>query len=375
MRKIFVITWLRLKDIFKTPSAWVMMLVMPLIFSIIFGGVSGGSERNKPVVNIVGGKDEASRQIVELLKANDQYKWVESSESKAKENIRAQEAAAAVIVPADLIERIEAKEPLFDVVVQRKGQEYTALYPYVEGAARTVFQSYSATSQIDSTQFPALLESVAASEGVTIEKEIVQKDEGTGEAGGLLSVGFTIMFMMFGISGAASAILDERAAGTWPRLLVTPATKAQIMIGYLLSYFIMGWIQLAVLMTGMKLIFGANWGNLAYFIPFASLAILSIVGFGLMMAGLVKTRQQAGAVSAVLIVSTCMLGGVYWPLDIVPEMMRQIAKAVPQSWMMTGFREIISGSLYSPAMVQAVLALIGFSAVFFIIGLKKMKFR
>ena len=76
----------------------------------------------------------------------------------------------------------------------------------------------------------------------------------------------------------------------------------------------------------------------------------------------------------VLIVSTCMLGGVYWPLDIVPEFMQLLAKVVPQSWMITGFREIISGSLYTPAIQNAVLVLIGFSFIFFAIGLKKIKF-
>jgi ABC-2 type transport system permease protein len=117
-----------------------------------------------------------------------------------------------------------------------------------------------------------------------------------------------------------------------------------MMVGYLLSYFLMGWMQMLVLMFAMSTLFGAVWGNLAYFIPFTSIVILTIVGFGLMMAGLVKTSQQAGALSAVLIVSSCMLGGVYWPLEIVPDFMQQIAKAVPQSWMMAGIQEIISGS-------------------------------
>ncbi|MEH7272988.1 hypothetical protein V7125_05075 [Neobacillus vireti] len=45
-------------------------------------------------------------------------------------------------------------------------------------------------------------------------------------------------------------------------------------------------------------------------------------------------------------VSTCMLGGVYWSIELVPEFMRKIALAVPRSWAMSGFKEIISGSLF-----------------------------
>jgi ABC-2 type transport system permease protein len=110
-------------------------------------------------------------------------------------------------------------------------------------------------------------------------------------------------------------------------------------------------------------------------IPFASLVILSVVGFGLMIAGLVKTKQQASAISAVLIVSTCMLGGVYWPIDVVPDIMQKIALGVPQSWAMSGFKEIISGSLHSATLVKDTLALVGFSALFFFIGLRGIKFE
>lgn len=157
-------------------------------------------------------------------------------------------------------------------------------------------------------------------------------------------------------------------------LLTSPTSKGQVMIGYLFSYFMMGAIQLFVLMVVMNLIYGSMWGNLIYFVPFAALVILTIVGFGLMMASIVKTRQQASALSAVLIVSTCMLGGVYWPLEIVPEFMQQIAKAVPQSWMITGFREIVSGSLYIPAIRNSTVVLLGISLLFFAIGLRKMKY-
>lgn len=137
----------------------------------------------------------------------------------------------------------------------------------------------------------------------------------------------------------------------------------------------MGWIQLAVLMVVMNILFDTTWGNLANLIPFASLVILTVVGFGLMIAGLVKTKQQASAISAVLIVSTCMLGGVYWPIDFVPELMQKLALAVPQSWAMSGFKEIISGSLHFETLLKDTLALLGFSCLFFFIGLRGIKFE
>jgi ABC-2 type transport system permease protein len=208
-----------------------------------------------------------------------------------------------------------------------------------------------------------------------VDQQILQKDANNQVAVNLMFVGFAIMFMMFGLSGAASTILDERTGGTWGRLMITPASKLQIILGYLLSYFLMGWIQFAVLMVAMNLMFDSTWGKLTYLIPFASLVIVCVVGFGLMIAGIVKTKQQAMAISAVLIVSTCMLGGLYWPIDIVPEVMQKIAQGVPQSWAMSGFKEIVSGSLHFGTLMKDTVALCGFTALFFIIGLRGIKFE
>lgn len=374
MRKVLTITKLHLKMMFKTPAGIVLMFVMPLVFSAIFGGMAGGDSTNKPLVLVVADKSELSRQTVQLLKENTQYKWQETTEKKAKEMVKEQDAIAAVLVNKDISMQIKNKLPLFEVVNLRETQEYITLHSYLESAAGTIIQSYQFAANIDVEKFPELLSNVNEREGVKVEKEIIQKDGDQKENVSLMTIGFTIMFMMFGISGASSTILDERKAGTWQRLLTTPATKGQILAGYLLSYFLMAWVQLLVLMVAMTLIFDAVWGNLAYFIPFASLIILTVVGFGMMIAGLVKTSQQAGALSAVVIVSTCMLGGLYWPIEIVPEVMQKIALGVPQSWMMDGLREIISGSLHTPTLIQSTLVLLGFCVIFFSIGLKKIKF-
>ncbi|WML42167.1 ABC transporter permease [Neobacillus sp. OS1-2] len=375
MRKIWTILMLHLKEFFKSPGVLVLMFVMPALFSWIFGGMTINSGQNKPVVNVVAGNAEVSQKILTLLKADHHYEWKKTTKQQAKKNVSAQDAIAAVVISTDVEQRIIEKKPLFDIIVQRKTENYLALSSHLEGTAGLVVRSYQTTSKLEKDAFPKVLAAVANNKGVQVEKQIIQKDAKTNVDINLMFVGFAIMFMMFGLSGAASTILDERTGGTWGRLIVSPASKVQIILGYLLAYFFMGWIQLAVLMVTMNLMFDTTWGNLFYMIPYASLVILCIVGFGLMMAGLVKTKQQASAVSAVLIVSTCMLGGVYWPIDVVPDFMQKIALGVPQTWAMAGFKEIISGSLHAGTIIKDTAALLGFSALFFLIGLRGMKFE
>jgi ABC-2 type transport system permease protein len=375
MRKTWTILILHLKKFFKSPGAIVLMFVMPALFSYIFGGMSVKSLETKPLVNVVVNEGEYSSEVYKLLVKNDQYTWKKASLKQAKENVSEQDAIAAVVIPSDLGQRMAEKQPLFDVVIQRKTEQYYALNPYLQGTAGLILRSYQTAELSEGASFPALLEAVTVNKGVKVEKQIIQKEQNQTADINLMFVGFAIMFMMFGLSGAASTILDERIGGTWGRLMITPATRVQIILGYILSYFLMGWIQLGVLMVAMSLMFDIGWGNLAYLIPFASLVILMVVGFCLMIAGLVKTKQQASAIGAVLIVSTCMLGGVYWPIDIMPEFMQTIALGVPQSWAMSGFKEIVSGSLHAVSIWKDAAALLGFSLLFFFLGLRGIKFE
>lgn len=376
MRKIWTILSLHLKEFFKSPGILVLMFVMPALFSLIFGGISVNTGNNKPIVDVVVNKGEGSQEIFNLLKKNDHFEWRKETEKQAKKSVSEQDVVAAVVIPKDIQQRMIAKEPLLDVIVQRKGEDYLALLPHLQGTASLIIRSYQVVGKVDRDTFPQLLETIAINKGVNVEKQTIQKEDNNSNTDiNLMFVGFAIMFMMFGLSGAASTILDERSGGTWGRLMMTPASKFQISLGYLLSYFLMGWIQFAMLMVATHFMFDTSWGKLTYLIPFASLVILSVVGFGLMIAGLVKTKQQASALSAILIVSTCMLGGVYWSIDFVPEIMQKIALGVPQSWAMSGFKEIISGSLHFGTLMKDSLVLLGFTTVFFFIGLKGIRFE
>lgn len=377
MRKVLSIAALHLKTLFKTPSAIVLMFVMPIMFSLIFGGIGSdaSSSNSKPVVIVVESKEDTNGTVMKLLSSNGQYIWRHADEKQARESVGNQKAIAAVVIAESIYKNYQQEKPVFKLIVQRKTQEYLALSNYVEGVGRTISQSIEISPGKNKDLSNTILGEVADRESLGISREVIKKDESDSGSVGMLAIGFTIMFMMFGISGAASTILDEKIGGTWQRLLTSPTTKAQVMSGYLFSYFLMGAIQLFVLMVVMNVIYGSTWGNLGYFLPFAGLVIVTIVGFGLMMASIVKTRQQSGAISAVLIVSTCMLGGVYWPLEIVPDFMQQIAKVVPQSWMITGFSEIVSGSLNIPAIRNSGIVLLSFSFLFFTIGLRKMKYK
>ncbi|GAM14950.1 hypothetical protein [Mesobacillus selenatarsenatis] len=121
MRKVMSIAILHLKTLFRTPSAIVMMFIMPIMFSIIFGGIgSEGSSQDKPHVLVVTEENESNGRIVDLLSSNDQYTWLKADEKQARSSVENQEAIAAVLIAESIVESLESEKPFFQIVVQRK---------------------------------------------------------------------------------------------------------------------------------------------------------------------------------------------------------------------------------------------------------------
>jgi ABC-2 type transport system permease protein len=75
------------------------------------------------------------------------------------------------------------------------------------------------------------------------------------------------------------------------------------------------------------------------------------------------------------VASTCMMGGVYWPLDIVPKVMQRMAQFVPQKWAMDGFTEIIARGGSLSDIILPVTILLGFAVVFIGVGLSRIKYE
>lgn len=371
MREIISIVQFRLKLMLKSPVTIVLLFAMPIVFSLIFGGLQSNSEEVKSKIALVSSNDEYSSDLVALFLQNNKFIWQTEPLDTAKDLVANDEVVAALVIPTDVKKRLTNQEPLFDVIVNQKTEQYLAFAPYVEGISQSIHQIYNDVQLIDPDAFTEVLKDLATNKIIELEDTPLQdvKENSVN----VTPIGFTLMFMMFAIASSAASIHTERSDKTWQRLLISPITRLQLLTAYLLSLFILGWIQFATLMIVMTLVFQMDWGNLLYFIPFASLVIVSIVGYGLMMASVLKTKKQTEILNAVIIVSTCMLSGIYWPLDIVPPFMRQIANFLPQTWMMSGFEEIMQGNIILSILGMSSFILVIFTIVFLTIGLFNLR--
>ncbi|MDQ0926681.1 ABC-type multidrug transport system permease subunit [Bacillus atrophaeus] len=116
-----------------------------------------------------------------------------------------------------------------------------------------------------------------------------------------------------------------------------------------------------------------RWGDPFAVIILVSLFLLAIVGIGLMIAALVKTPEQQMALGNLFVIATCMVSGMYWPIEIEPKLMQSVAEFLPQKWAMNGFTDIIANGAHISDVLGIYGILLAFAAVFFAVGVKALR--
>lgn len=209
-----------------------------------------------------------------------------------------------------------------------------------------------------------------------VRASAVRGDSTQAEGFGQYSLGFTVMFILFIAVGSAGGIIEEREIGTLSRLMMTPASKAQLLLGKIFGVAVTASFEAAILIGLGAFVFKVPWGRdpvalLAVLAPY----VLAATGLSVLLTALVRTRGQLSAVGNMSVVALAMLGGCYWPIDIVSPVMRGIAQVTPTGWAMAGLTDVVVRNQGVASAMTPALVLLGFAAVFFVLGLRLLKFE
>ncbi|WP_028401260.1 ABC transporter permease [Ectobacillus panaciterrae] len=384
MKKIWAICSFELQRLLRKPRSYLVMFLLPLVFTLLFGNLLGDSGDNKIKLLVVD-EDQSvlSASYYETVKGNKLLDVSLVSKEDAKEQLKNKKVAAAVIIPKEFQSGItEGNEK--DVVFQHI-PEFTSnatVRQALNNALTTIKTEVKASqswSSYSGEPWEGMYEklSQASAKPVMLNKETITKAKAKTNMSNLSarSAGFSIMFVMIVMMTATGAILEARKNGVWYRMMSMPASKAQILGGYILSFFILGWIQFGALMLFTHQLFDVQWGNIFGIILLVSALLLAVVGLALFIAGIVKTAEQQSSLGNIVVISTCMIAGVYWPIEIEPLFMQRIADFVPQTWAMRGFTELIARGGAAGDIVAYAGILAVFAAVFFAVGLTKIRYE
>lgn len=396
VRKIATLAWLNLQQVLKDRAGLFTLIALPVMLTMLFGTVMGGGERKSNVAVADLDRTEMSAELVGAFDT-DVYTIHRVDAQTAQAMASSGEVLAGVVIPEgfsdDVLEGVDTtvtvyKDPRSTNVIAAM-QVLTGRVERIAAnavMAQTIQDAFRQASgaggaytaanadlyrYADDMWQPAPPVSVKAV-AVTRTKVRASTEQAMGFS--QYSLGFTLMFMLFMAMGSAGGFLEEREQGTLARLLTTPTSKTELILGKVAGIYATVAFQALVMIGFGVAVFRVPWGDdpLGVVMIIASFA-LAATGLGVMISALVRTRGQVSALTAVGATAMSMLGGAYWPLDIVSPVMRTIALLTPVGWAMTGLTDVVVRSQGPAQAVMPTLALLGMAALFLTVGVSRLR--
>jgi ABC-2 type transport system permease protein len=143
---------------------------------------------------------------------------------------------------------------------------------------------------------------------------------------GLIGVILTMTMLIF----TAVAVVRERERGNLELLINTPVTSAELMIGKVIPYVVIGLLQLAVILIAGDLLFDVPVrGSILDLYLAALLFIAANLALGLFVSTAVSSQFQAMQMTFFLILPSILLSGFVFPFDGMPKFAQYLGEALP----------------------------------------------
>ena len=174
-----------------------------------------------------------------------------------------------------------------------------------------------------------------------------------------------VLVTMVGSFMSALNIVSEKEAGTIEQLNVTPLKKYQFILGKLIPFWVLGMVSITMGMGVAYMIFGiVPAGSYSTVYGFASVYLLGVLGIGLLISTFSDTQQQATLFSFFFMMIFILMGGLYTPIESMPEWAQWVAAFNPPAYFIKVIRAVfIKGSTFGDLLPE-FYRIIGFAVVF-----------
>jgi ABC-2 type transport system permease protein len=172
----------------------------------------------------------------------------------------------------------------------------------------------------------------------------------------------------------ASSIVRERERGTIEQLIVTPIRSWELVLGKILPYTILAFIDMVEV-----LVIGHLWfkvpirGDLGLIFVLSGLFLLSSLGIGLFASTIANTQQEAFITVMVTMLPSLFLSGFFFPVEAMPKFLQYVSAIVPLRYYLVIIRALLLKGVGAASLRSPIIALIIFAVA--IMGAASARFR
>jgi ABC-type multidrug transport system permease subunit len=388
MRNVVVIALHDLRQTFTDRSAMLWMLVLPVVFAIFIGLVTGGGGgQDDPtddrayltIVDLDGGS--LARLLIGELESD--RLSLNEIEPEALDND--ERKVRILTIPAGFTDSVLNGEQVTLRIEKEPGTSEPAA---LVAQARTVAAisrviasliEVSGTAGADATLTAERFDDYTSPDDlVTVESRFAGGST-VAPSGFTQSVpGNTVMFVMLvALTYGSASLAGEREAGLLRRLATAPVSRAELILGKIGGRFCIAAVQVTALVAVGALlmpVFGFSLGDNLFGVYLVLLVYaLAVAPLGVLLGAWFKEPNHAANVGVLLTMLMAALGGCWWPIEVVSRPLQRLALVFPTGWAMHALHQLIAFGREFHEIGTPLLVLLLYGVVFSIAGARLLR--
>ena len=175
----------------------------------------------------------------------------------------------------------------------------------------------------------------------------------------LATLALFFSFLLTGIS-----FLRERSQGTMERLMASPVSRLDIVVGYLFGFFIFALTQTLIIVLFTIYVLDVHYyGNLWQIFVFQTVVITGAVNLGIFVSTFARNEFQMVQFIPLILFPQIFLCGVIWPVEQMPDYLQWLSVILPLRYAVDGLRDIMLAGKNLLDVWFELVVLVGFAAV------------
>lgn len=345
-----------------------MMVGVPLMQLILFGYAINSDPRDLSTAVLSADNSPFSRGLVASMQASSYFSIDQTiaSRDQARELLRLGQAQFVLTIPqgfwADLV---KGQRPVLLL-------EADATDPAATSNAVAAFREVVART-LDREMTGSLAHLAANPSPVDIRVHADYNPEAITQYNivpGLLGVILTLTLVMI----TALAITRERERGTMENLLTTPIRPLEVMLGKIIPYILVGYVQMALIVSAAAFLFDVPMhGSVALVFGLALPFIAANLTVGVTLSTLARNQLQAVQLSVFFFLPSLLLSGFMFPFRGMPEWAQIIGGALPLTHFLRLVRGVLLKGIGPAEAMHHVWPMLIFWLAVVVIGLKRYR--
>lgn len=333
------------------------------VFELILFGVIDMNAKNIPTVVLDLSRSQESRLLQQQFEATSYLKVVEHAQSRAelKKAIVAGHAQVAIEIPPDYARNLASARQA-QVLVMIDGSDSSVANQALAAANGVVLQE-------------SIRRLLTEGQGLAVEARPMMMFNPDMRSANLLIPGLIAILLTFsGTILSAFAIVKERERGTLEQLMVTPVSPLAVILGKILPYLGLAYVELVIILAVMRLVFRVPvYGSLALLLGLASVYLLALLSFGLLISSRANSQMEAMQQAMGIMLPSILLSGYVFPLASLPTPLRMFAHILPATHFIKISRAIIIRGATFTDLWESVLSLLAISTVLIAVSARAFK--